>query len=118
MLAVSIPAKLKTSHWYWPPTLSSLVRYSCCVVETASPVLRYLHKNSFLGPPWAVHVNCTASPSKEFSSDGVTEMLPLGETEKIEDFKEKKNNTDWKKKKQREIKKPNRNKKADIQSRI
>ena len=85
-MEVSFPAKLKTSHWYWPPTLSSLARFSCCVVETASPVLRYLHTNSFSGPPCAVHVNCMGSPSEEFSSDGVTEMLPLGETEEAEKF--------------------------------
>ena len=90
-LAVPFPAKLNTSHWYWPPTLSSLdVRFSCCVVETVSPVLRYLHTNSFPGPPCEVHVNCTSSPSEEFSSAGVTEMPPLGETEKRIRFKGKK----------------------------
>ena len=80
-MAVSFPAKLKTSHWYWPPTLSSLTRFSCCVVEIVFPVLRYLHTNSFPGPPCAVHVNCTGSPSKELFTAGVAEMLPLGDTE-------------------------------------
>ena len=94
-MAVSFPAKLKTSHRYWPPTRSSLVRVSCCVFETVPPVLRYLHTNSFPGPPCAVHVNCTGTPSKELSSDGVTEMLPLGETEEEEILKRKKVQYKW-----------------------
>ena len=78
---MSFPAKLETSHRYWPPTLSSLVRFSCCVVGNVSPVLKYLHTNSFPGPPCAVHVNCTGSPSKELLMEGVAKMLPLGDTE-------------------------------------
>ena len=84
MAAVPFPAKLETSHWYWPPTLSSLVRSSWDVFETVPPVLKYVHTISFPGPPCEVHVNCTALPSEEFSSTGAAEMLPLGDTEKEE----------------------------------
>ena len=79
---MSLPAALNTSHWYTPSSSNvTELNVNCGSLPTTFERCVQLYWLS--GPPSAEQLNDIVSPNEVIISNGVIDILPLGETKKM-----------------------------------